>query len=50
MCAGHFGSGWIWLCAEEEGATIVQTHDGASVVSPELTPLLVLGEGLGFRV
>lgn len=40
--AAHFGSGWVWLAADESGAlSIVQTHDGENLLTKDLTPLLV---------
>jgi len=41
--AGHFGSGWIWLAAENGGRLVIRsTHDADDTVPrPELTPLLV---------
>jgi Fe-Mn family superoxide dismutase len=41
--SGHFGSGWIWLLADETGAVALEAlHDaGTPVVDPRLTPLLV---------
>jgi Fe-Mn family superoxide dismutase len=39
----HFGSGWIWLTADQTGLLRVRaTHDADdTLVDPELTPLLV---------
>ncbi|HEY3694176.1 superoxide dismutase [Phenylobacterium sp.] len=41
--AGHFGSGWVWLAAQDGGALAVRsTHDADDTVPrPGLTPLIV---------
>jgi Fe-Mn family superoxide dismutase len=41
--AGHFGSGWVWLVAQEGGALRVRsTHDADDTVpKPGLVPLIV---------
>jgi len=41
--AGHFGSGWVWLVANAEGALkVISTHDSDNTVpKPGLTPLSV---------
>jgi Fe-Mn family superoxide dismutase len=41
--AGHFGSGWVWLVADDGGAlSVISTHDAADpLVEGGLTPLLV---------
>jgi superoxide dismutase, Fe-Mn family len=40
---GHFGSGWVWLVAQEDGTLAVRsTHDADDTVpKPGLTPLIV---------
>lgn len=40
----HFGSGWVWICAHEDGSLFVQdSHDaGTPVIDPLITPLLVI--------
>jgi Fe-Mn family superoxide dismutase len=39
---GHFGSGWVWLAASDNGLVITSTHDGENLLSkPGLTPLFV---------
>jgi Fe-Mn family superoxide dismutase len=40
---GHFGSGWVWLVADRDGALRVRsTHDADDTVTQaEVTPLLV---------
>jgi len=40
---GHFGSGWVWLAAERDGAVrVLSTHDAHGAVTEQgLTPLLV---------
>jgi Fe-Mn family superoxide dismutase len=37
----HFGSGWVWLAADGERLQVVATHDGQSLATGELTPVLV---------
>lgn len=39
--AGHFGSGWVWLMAEEAQLSVISTHDGDSVLDHPGVPLLV---------
>jgi Fe-Mn family superoxide dismutase len=41
--AGHFGSGWVWLVADNSGALKVRsTHDADDTVThAEMTPLVV---------
>jgi hypothetical protein len=39
--AAHFGSGWVWLAAQDTRLTVFSTHDGDTVVTRDLTPLLV---------
>jgi len=41
--AGHFGSGWVWLVADAQGALSVRsTHDAEDLVThPDVTPLVV---------
>ena len=40
---GHFGSGWIWLTADQKGALrLVTTHDADDTVTRgDITPLMV---------
>lgn len=42
--AGHFGSGWVWLCycKQSQKAVIQQTHDAGNPLrdSPNCVPLL----------
>ena len=40
---GHFGSGWVWLVADDAGVLrVVSTHDAANpLIESGLTPLLV---------
>jgi Fe-Mn family superoxide dismutase len=40
---GHFGSGWVWLVSDGEGALkVISTHDAAGPVTEQgVTPLLV---------
>jgi len=41
IAAGHFGSGWAWLCANQDGGVeIVQTHDAANPIQQNKIPLL----------
>lgn len=39
----HFGSGWVWLLADRQGALkVASTHDGECAVTiPGVTPILV---------
>jgi Fe-Mn family superoxide dismutase len=39
--AAHFGSGWVWLAAEDSRLSVFSTHDAETVVTRDLTPLLV---------
>ena len=40
--AEHFGSGWVWLAAEQDALKVLCTHDGEDLlVHRGLTPLLV---------
>jgi Fe-Mn family superoxide dismutase len=41
--AGHFGSGWVWLVAKEDGKlAVISTHDADDPVpKPGMTPLTV---------
>ena len=41
--ASHFGSGWVWLAADDKGAIGLDgLHDaGTPIVDPRVTPLLV---------
>jgi len=39
--AAHFGSGWIWLAADGSRICVVATHDAETLVTRQLTPLLV---------
>jgi Fe-Mn family superoxide dismutase len=39
--ASHFGSGWVWLGAEDNRLSVFSTHDADTVVTRDLTPLLV---------
>ena len=38
---GHFGSGWVWLAAEDDRLSVFATHDADTVVTRDLRPLLV---------
>jgi Fe-Mn family superoxide dismutase len=40
---GHFGSGWVWLASDRDGALVVRsTHDADDTLThPDLMPLLV---------
>ena len=39
---GHFGSGWVWLAAQNGALKIVDTHDGENLLTqPGLIPLIV---------
>ena len=39
---GHFGSGWVWLAAEDGGLKVLSTHDADDLLDrPGATPLLV---------
>lgn len=37
----HFGSGWVWLIAKDGVVSVVSTHDGATALELDGTPLLV---------
>jgi Fe-Mn family superoxide dismutase len=38
----HFGSGWVWLIAKQDGLAVLSTHDAATPLTEEgVTPLLV---------
>ncbi|HYG28518.1 MAG TPA: superoxide dismutase [Caulobacteraceae bacterium] len=37
----HFGSGWVWLAAEDGRLSVFSTHDADTVVTRNVTPLLV---------
>jgi Fe-Mn family superoxide dismutase len=38
---GHFGSGWVWLVATEDGLEVITTHDADTpIVAEGVTPLL----------
>lgn len=39
--ASHFGSGWVWLAVEQGKLKIFSTHDADTLVTRDLTPLLV---------
>jgi Fe-Mn family superoxide dismutase len=39
--AAHFGSGWVWLAAEDGRLSVFSTHDADTVVTRDLMPLLV---------
>jgi len=40
--AAHFGSGWVWLAADGETLSVLDTHDGDDLLTHKgLTPLLV---------
>jgi Fe-Mn family superoxide dismutase len=39
--AAHFGSGWVWLVAEDGRLSVVTTHDADTMATRDLTPLLV---------
>ena len=37
----HFGSGWVWLAAEDRELKVLSTHDGEDLVGKQgLTPLI----------
>ncbi|MHC4924352.1 MAG: superoxide dismutase, partial [Planctomycetota bacterium] len=41
VAAGHFGSGWAWLCKKEDGGlAIVETHDAGNPIPDGHKPLL----------
>jgi len=37
----HFGSGWVWLVAHGARLSVFATHDAETVLTRDLTPLLV---------
>ena len=37
----HFGSGWVWLVAKDGRLSLFSTHDADTVVTRDVTPLLV---------
>jgi Fe-Mn family superoxide dismutase len=39
--ADHFGSGWVWLAANDGRLSVFATHDADTAVTRDLTPLLV---------
>ncbi|MES2897129.1 MAG: superoxide dismutase [Pseudomonadota bacterium] len=40
--AAHFGSGWVWVAAEGQTLSVVDTHDGDNLLThPGMTPLFV---------
>lgn len=39
--AAHFGSGWVWLVAEDDKLAVRSTHDAACPITEGQTPLLV---------
>jgi Fe-Mn family superoxide dismutase len=39
--AEHFGSGWVWLVAEQGRLGVLSTHDGGTMANRPQTPLLV---------
>ncbi len=38
---GHFGSGWVWLIAKDGQVSVATSHDGATALELDGTPLLV---------
>ena len=40
--ADHFGSGWVWLVADQGKLAITDTHDGDTLADRSATPLLVI--------
>ena len=38
---GHFGSGWVWLMANDGNLSVATSHDGETALGLEGTPLLV---------
>jgi Fe-Mn family superoxide dismutase len=39
--AAHFGSGWVWVIAEDDKLSVVATHDAANFVGKPALPVLV---------
>ncbi|WP_334163753.1 superoxide dismutase [Phenylobacterium sp.] len=39
--ATHFGSGWVWLAAQDGRLQVLSTHDADTLVTRDLIPLLV---------
>jgi Fe-Mn family superoxide dismutase len=39
--AAHFASGWVWLAAKGDHLCVFSTHDAETVVTRDVTPLLV---------
>lgn len=37
----HFGSGWVWLAADDDRLSVFSTHDADTVVTRDVRPLLV---------
>ena len=37
----HFGSGWLWLVTKDRSVSVATTHDGATALELDGTPLLV---------
>ena len=41
--AGHFGSGWVWLCADGKGGLVItEGHDAVNPLRDGLTPLMTI--------